>query len=635
MTSTPLRIARVLLIASLLAAPGARAQLQTVPFDSVRWQLVDAELVEHMGRPSLKGVAFLEDLEFENGVIEVDVAVDGRRSYPGLVFRIQSEENYERFYVRPHRAGLYPDALQYTPVINRVAGWQLYHGDGFTAGAEVPIDEWVHLKLEVNGTQARVFLGDMETPALVVTDLKHGISKGTIGLSGPKDGSAYFSNFRYRADDALTFTEAAALEPVAGLVTDWSVSRTYPADRVSREGYPHFYAIFYSQWRPAVAEPSGLVDIARHVRREYETGDVVLARTIFRSDEEQDVRLSFGYSDEVDLFVNGRKVFSGNSAYRSRDRSFLGVVGLNDAVHVRLERGLNEVLLMVTERFGGWGFMMQADPELLSPLEDPGRLTKVWETEQVFLTPESVLYDPAREILYVTSFDSEFNQKQEVTGYLSKLSLDGDVLEHQWVTGLHAPTGMDIYRDTLWLCERRHLTAIDLETGQIAARHEIPDADFPNDLVIDDEGNIYISDTRPSSWEDSRIYRFRNGSFEVWANAGISRANGLWVHDGHLIVGNSGDGFLKRLRLSDGEVERIVSLAPGIIDGIRVDDEGNFLVSHWEGRTYSITPGGEVIRILDTMPELQNTADFELVAERSLLVIPTFVDNRVVAYRLE
>ena len=627
-------VTSVSLLAILLVPATASTQQESVPFSSDRWRMIDAGMAEHMGVPCLQGAAVLDDVEFQDGTIEVDVAVDGSRSYPGIVFRMQSDENYERVYIRPHRAGLYPDAVQYTPVINRVAGWQLYHGEGATSGAEIPVDDWVRLKLEVRGTQARVYLGEAAEPALVITELRHGASSGGIGLLGPRDGSACFRDFRYSLDEVPAFEATPAAETAPGVVTDWSVSRTYPLERVTRDSYPHFYSIFYAQWRRATSEPSGLVDVSRFVPREHENGDVVLARSVFRSDSVQEVKLTFGYSDEVDLFVNGRKVFTGNSAYRSRDRSFLGVVGPYDAVHVRFEKGLNEVLLMVAERFGGWGFMVQAEPVLEPPLEDPHALTKLWETEPAFLTPESVLYDSRRQVLYVTSFDNQFTQKSEPSGYVSKLSLDGEILEREWVTGLNAPAGMDIRRDTLWLCERRHLTAIALETGAVAARYEIPDADFPNDVVIDDEGYIYISDTRPSDWSESRIYRFRDGEFEVWANEGISRANGLWVHDGHLLVGSSGDGFLKRVRLSDGRVEEVVSLAAGIIDGIKTEDDGSVLVSHWEGQVYRVTPAGQVIRILDTMPELRNTADFELISELGMVVMPTFVDNRVVAYRL-
>jgi hypothetical protein len=139
---------------------------ETIDFGSDRWDFKDAEVKEYMGRQCLQGYALLKDVEFDNGVIEVDMAVTGASSYPGFVFRVRSDGDYERIYLRPHRAGLYPDAVQYTPVFNGIAGWQLYNGRGYTAGVELPVGEWIHLKLEVSGTRARLFVADMETPAL-------------------------------------------------------------------------------------------------------------------------------------------------------------------------------------------------------------------------------------------------------------------------------------------------------------------------------------------------------------------------------------------------------------------------------------------------------------------------------------
>jgi len=96
--------------------------------------LQNAQIVEHMDRKCLIGSAFLKDVEFENGVIEVDIAVDGSRSYPGVIFRMESEGNYERFYIRPHRPDFYSDNLQYVPAFNGIDGWQLYNGEGYTDG---------------------------------------------------------------------------------------------------------------------------------------------------------------------------------------------------------------------------------------------------------------------------------------------------------------------------------------------------------------------------------------------------------------------------------------------------------------------------------------------------------------------
>ena len=146
---------------------------------------------------------------------------------------------------------------------------------------------------------------------------------------------------------------------------------------------------------------------------------------------------------------------------------------------------------------------------------------------------------------------------------------------------------------------------------------------------------MYISDTSPADHRQSRIYRFRDGHFEVWLDGDeVVRANGLYVHGGELLVGNSGDGTLKAVDLEHKTVRDVVTLGAGIIDGIRVDRDGSYLVSLWEGGVYRIRPDGEVTEVLDTRLRGFNAADFEYLADRRLLVIPTFLGNRVGAWEL-
>jgi len=626
------------LVAVALFLMGAPAAPQAViPFDSPRWDHLDSRTAEHLGRSSMQGMAMLRGAAFRDGVIEFDVAVDGRRSYPGVLFRMQGMDTWEHVYVRPHRAGLYPDAVQYTPEMNGISSWQLYNGDGYTAGTTLATGVWVPVRIEVKGSQARVFIGSSGAPTLEIHHLELEAGAGAIALTGPRDGSAWFSNFRFHEDSTLTFEAPPPVKPAAGAIRDWWISKVYPSERVVKDRYPHFYSIFGAGWRPLTAAPSGLLDISRVTGRanpEDPAGDLVLARTFIEADEARDVTLTFGYSDDVELYVNGRHLFSGRSGYQYRDPSFLGILGPFDDVHVRLEKGLNEIFLMVTERFGGWGFNVRADTVLTPKRVAHERATLLWQTRAELLTPESAVYDPRRDVVYVSSFDNQYEQKDGPTGYVTKLSLDGEILNKEWVSGLNAPTGMAIWHDTLFVAERKDMAAIDLATGTVAGRWPIPDVEFPNDLVIDSTGAVYISDTRTSNWPDSRIYRFRNGTFDVFANEGISRANGLWIRDGYLLVGSSGDGHLKRVRLTDGRVEPVIALGAGIIDGIRVDESGDYLVSHWEGQVYVISPSGKIVEVLDDLPAGLNTADFEYLPERHLLIVPTFMGNSVVAYRL-
>ena len=74
-----------------------------------------------------------------------------------------------------------------------------------------------------------------------------------------------------------------------------------------------------------------------------------------RSDGAQTKRLDFGFSDRALVFLNGRALYRGDDGYRSRDYRFLGSIGYFDAVYLPLEEGDNELVVAVSEDFGGWG----------------------------------------------------------------------------------------------------------------------------------------------------------------------------------------------------------------------------------------------------------------------------------------
>ncbi len=598
------------------------AQIDVIDFESDQWVLRNAEIVQYMGRKCLMGMAYLKDVEFENGIIEVDMAVNGSRSYPGIIFRMQNEKNYERFYIRPHRAGLYPDALQYTPVINGIAGWQLYNGEGFTAGIKIPKDQWIHLKMEIFRKQARLFIDGDEKPALVIHDLKHGISKGTIGLFSPRDKTAYFSNFKYKFDSSLRFESPPKTETPPGVISEWELSQAIKLSQIDIEHYPSEQERGRMEWRKVSSEPSGLVDIARYIERVGREPDCALAKTSIQSNEDQVMMLQFGYSDVISIFLNGKILFFGNSAYRKRDPSFLGIVGYNDAVYLPLKKGENELLLMVAEGFGGWGFMCKDGHAFF----EHEKIEKSWEIDEDLKMPESAVYDKKRNVVYVTNYDAYGIAGRQ---FISKISLDGKIQTLKWVEGLAQPSGVAIFDDRLYVVERRNVVEIELESAKILNRFPIPKCMFPNDIAIDSAGDMYVSD----SMRDV-IYKFSQDRFEVWLEDDeVNNPNGLFVFKDKLIVGLSGDHSLKSIDLQNKKIHTIVRFEEGIMDGIKMDEEGNVLLSHYEGRLYRVSLSGEVTKLLD-LPD-SRCADFDIILERNLIIIPALDSNKVMAYQLK
>ena len=315
------------------------AQNESIPFDSENWQIFSGKVEEHLGRQSLSGSAMLKDVEFVDGIIEFDISVTGQRSYPGIRFRAQSRANAENIYIRPHIIGVSQDALQYTPIFNNEACWQLYNGDGFTTGIEMPLNEWVHVKIEVSGSQARVYIGDTKKPTLKIDYLKHGKSKGGIALISPPNGSANFSNFKIDKTVKLNFNPPLKEMLPPGMITDWEISQPFKYSKIDLEKTHIQQGLTDIKWQKLSCEESGLVNVSRNIQRRGREPDFIFARTFLESDKKETKELKFGYSDYIVIFINGELLFSGSSPYQGRGTAFLGIIGLYDAVTLPLKKG--------------------------------------------------------------------------------------------------------------------------------------------------------------------------------------------------------------------------------------------------------------------------------------------------------
>lgn len=361
------------------AWPATRTQ-NSGSFDSSGWEIKDPKgrAEEFLGRHSLyltAGYAFLKDVTLENGIIEVDLAAPQTTSFLGIVFRAAGTADHEIIYFRPHKSGL-EDAVQYTPAYNGSACWQLYSGPGFTAATEIPHGQWVHVRIEISGLGARVFFNSADKPVLVVEDLKRGNGSGSIGLWASATGG-HFSNFTYRADNSIPSVAKTPAAVQNGVLTKWELSDAFDATTKNPELIPTAAELAAIKWEAVGVEAPGMVVINRYRKSsgvvpffreaaerigKREGRKAVFARTVIKSDRDQIVKMSFGYSDEVTMSLNGKPIFTGRSAFRFRDPGFLGIMDVeNDVVYLPLKKGRNELVLAVADYFGGWGFICRLD----------------------------------------------------------------------------------------------------------------------------------------------------------------------------------------------------------------------------------------------------------------------------------
>jgi len=338
------------------------AQKVTVPMRASHWTVKAKEstFTTYQGKPSLylkKGSAMAKNVDLKNGIIEFDIAFSQKRQFSGVQFRLQPDLiNSEEFYLRPHQSGN-PDANQYTPVINGLAGWQLYYGKGHSKPFAYKFDQWMHVKIIFMDDQAEFYIEDMTRPLFRAYELKHVPRSGGIAFTSNLQG-AYFANLSYQKIAKPTLKgKSLKRTPLAkGTITQWQVSSIF-----SEASLDNKYRLSSSlksslQWKKLPTEFTGVANLARvnkiNVKQKLNTA---FARLVIESDREQIKKLDLGYSERVRVYCNDQLMYSGNNKFRSRDYRYLGTIGYFDTVYLPLKKGKNEIWMAVSEDFGGWG----------------------------------------------------------------------------------------------------------------------------------------------------------------------------------------------------------------------------------------------------------------------------------------
>lgn len=156
------------------------------------------------------GMAIVNGQPFRDGTIEVDVAgrrgpyaVPSDRGFVGMVFRLSPDRGKSEYiYLRPDN-GRAEDQVQRNHSVQYSSHpdfpWPRLRKE-FPEKYESYVDlqpgVWTHMRIEVSGTTARLFVHNNTQPNLIVNDLKHGLSEGGVALWIGPGSEAFFSNLK-------------------------------------------------------------------------------------------------------------------------------------------------------------------------------------------------------------------------------------------------------------------------------------------------------------------------------------------------------------------------------------------------------------------------------------------------------
>ncbi|MEO7190974.1 MAG: family 16 glycoside hydrolase [Vicinamibacterales bacterium] len=162
------------------------------------------------GLPFLVGqLALVQELEFSNGTIEVELAGtpepaagESARGFVGIAFRLQEDlQTYDAFYLRPTN-GRAEDQERRNHSVQYISHphWPWFRLRKETPGKyESYVDlvpgEWTQIRIEVDGKQARLYVHGNEHATLMVNDVKSAAdASGGVGLWLEPGTVAHFRN---------------------------------------------------------------------------------------------------------------------------------------------------------------------------------------------------------------------------------------------------------------------------------------------------------------------------------------------------------------------------------------------------------------------------------------------------------
>jgi len=265
--------------------------------------------------------------------------------------------------------------------------------------------------------------------------------------------------------------------------------------------------------------------------------------------------------------------------------------------------------------------------------DEPGKITwsleELWKSDTLMRTSESVLFDADRGHLFVSCINGA-PWEADGMGFIALLNTDGSIKTEKWVTGLDAPKGMGARDGLLYVADITRIVVIDIEKAEIADRVEVPGAVHLNDVDVGPDGRVWFTDSGAG-----QVWTLNEGGVpEPWLEGAFEGPNGIFVEEDRVLLALAQEQELVVIRKEDKSFKTVTD-GIGVGDGVEYTGvEGYYLVTSWQGEIFLVLPDFSSVSLLKTSEQGINTADIGYNLADRVVYVPTFFDNRVVAYKL-
>ena len=257
-------------------------------------------------------------------------------------------------------------------------------------------------------------------------------------------------------------------------------------------------------------------------------------------------------------------------------------------------------------------------------------------------TPESVRFDPADDVFFVSNINGSPGAKDN-NGFISRVRAEGGEIDSlMFIAGgrggvtLNAPKGLAITGDTLWVADIDAVRAFDKKTGRPIASYPVRGAVFLNDIAAGPDGALYITDTGIQISSTGMTHPGPDRIFKLTRTGEVSTAfqfrplvgpNGIaWddVNQRFIIVSFAANDIVA-WKPGDSTTTTIAT-GKGQFDGVERLSDGRVLLSTWADSSIYVLDGSALVR---AVPGVAGPADIGVDTKRNRVAIPLFEGNRV------
>ena len=272
----------------------------------------------------------------------------------------------------------------------------------------------------------------------------------------------------------------------------------------------------------------------------------------------------------------------------------------------------------------------------------PAEFSRAASIQGAFKTPEAVRFDPTDDVFFVSNINGSPGEKDN-NGFIARVRAEGGEIDSlMFIAGgrggvtLHAPKGLAITGDTLWVTDIDAVRAFDKKTGRPIASYPVRGAIFLNDITTGPDGALYITDTGIRIEASGMSHPGPDRVFKLTRSGEVSTAfqfdslvgpNGITWDEGNqrFIIVNFAGNTIVGWKPGDATVTTIAT-GKGQFDGVERLGDGRILVSSWTDSSIYVLDGSALVR---AVPGVASPADIGVDTKRNRVAVPLFEGNRV------